>query len=903
MSGDPGNRRLLPQNSQMQNFAYAPNNFGQRENQKNYVFVDEHNRHKRLKVMRACEGCRRRKIKCDAATTNTWPCSACIRLKLHCVPPTVNYDRDFPSNSQSFDPERSSYEAGGNSEDDYHQQVSMQQQHHQLTAANKNIPPVYAQQVTYAEPPSVYQSVPYGGPTSHGQPGIQYNSLQPSVGIIDQNQHYAAQNVFPTPPLQGSHPESPETYHQDQYGQQDLSDLLGELKMNEAGTAPYLNKNKVKSAIEEPAFEDVDEFKDVLPPSIPGPDLKVRIPPELMPDEETILQYFDMYFTNVHPYVPVLNKPLFYHQWHTNREAISPLVLEAIFAIAGRLADEPAQGHQWLALASKHADSFMDTPRLSTLQATLMILKARESAPKRGYYFRSWMTVVQCVQMGKDLGLDEHYEDHKAGKPCGFNIADCITKTRIWQTIFICELMIGSPQGRTDLAVDMDTLDLSVPRPSPGLEDSEFSMSRNFTYLTRVVRNVRRMNNVYAKIKKKKDWGIDPDFVQLNPSFETWMNDLPSDLQVTFSSDGSPPWLPSHFIGNLHSYYYLSIIMLHRPQLTFMEPTGMDGGWKHHMMICYSSAKLLCRLQEGILQTFGMTGLLSMQRGINFTIYCILTCTVLHLVALTSPDPDLNGDAREYFTRHMRILEKCTSSWPMPDMQQQIDALRQAFSADIRKPFVLKPSFPYGSPGAPVNTTPPRPNHQYRNLGAHAVTLDQQNIGHQHTQPSQPVSYPNHPISPPISAGGITDTKSDSPAAQSLMMMGSQRGPQQSMASGVPTVESSSWNPTRLFDQWNSTFGTPPASNASAPPRTPLKLPSSGAQEIPTISEVQTVSAANLAAVPHQIPPQQYSGAPIPSFVSPSMWQESVASVYEGGLKRHWGYDDNSMVSAAKRPR
>lgn len=44
--------------------------------------------------MRACEGCRRRKIKCDAATTNTWPCAACTRLKLTCVPPTVSYDKD-----------------------------------------------------------------------------------------------------------------------------------------------------------------------------------------------------------------------------------------------------------------------------------------------------------------------------------------------------------------------------------------------------------------------------------------------------------------------------------------------------------------------------------------------------------------------------------------------------------------------------------------------------------------------------------------------------------------------------------------------------------------------------------------------------------------------------------------
>lgn len=93
----------------------------------------------------------------------------------------------------------------------------------------------------------------------------------------------------------------------------------------------------------------------------------------------------------------------------------------------------------------------MDTPRLSTLQGMLIVLKARESSPKRGYYFRSWMTVVQCVQMAKDLGLDEHYEEHKAGRPCGSDLADCITKTRIWQTIFNVELMVGSPQGTLTL--------------------------------------------------------------------------------------------------------------------------------------------------------------------------------------------------------------------------------------------------------------------------------------------------------------------------------------------------------------------------------------------------------------------------------------------------------------------
>lgn len=144
----------------------------------------------------------------------------------------------------------------------------------------------------------------------------------------------------------------------------------------------------------------------------------------------------------------------------------------------------------------------------------------------------------------------------------------------------------------------------------------------------------------------------------------------------------------------------------------------------------------------------------------------------------------------------MRILEKCTSSWPMPDMQQQIESLRQAFSADTRKPFVLKPSFPYGSPAAPPHTSPARGNVQQYRQGS--TSLESQNLGHQNAQQQQ-VSYTSHPISPPISAGGV-DTKSDSPAVQSLVMMATGQRPPVPITSGLQMADNSSWNPSRIFE-------------------------------------------------------------------------------------------------------
>lgn len=192
-------------------------------------------------------------------------------------------------------------------------------------------------------------------------------------------------------------------------------------------------------------------------------------------------------------------------------------------------------------------------------------------------------------------------------------------------------------EGRLDLAVTLDSVDFGVPGSIPGIDDSEYHTSRSFTFFARVVRNVSRMSSVYARLKmrKQKEWGLDPEFQQLKHGFTGYLAELPTDLTVSFPPDGSPPWLPSHFLGNMLSYYYLTVILAHRPQLQFADPNALDGLWKHQMMICYSAAKTLCRLQEAVYNSFGLTGLQSMQRGYSFTVYAGLSCIVLHLVKLS----------------------------------------------------------------------------------------------------------------------------------------------------------------------------------------------------------------------------------------------------------------------------
>lgn len=145
----------------------------------------------------------------------------------------------------------------------------------------------------------------------------------------------------------------------------------------------------------------------------------------------------------------------------------------------------------------------------------------------------------------------------------------------------------------------------------------------------------------------------------------------------------------------------------------------------------------------------------------------------------------------------MRILENCTSSWPMPEMQAQIDALREAFSANINKPFELRASFPYGSPGSTLTLQPSPP----------------MEMPYQHENPSQkssqspPQTHYSQPITPPISADAY-DPLDDKPPVPPMMMMTSgppqqqqQQQQHQSLPDGISSAEDlGGWNPTRIFE-------------------------------------------------------------------------------------------------------
>lgn len=172
----------------------------------------------------------------------------------------------------------------------------------------------------------------------------------------------------------------------------------------------------------------------------------------------------------------------------------------------------------------------------------------------------------------------------------------------------------------------------------------------------------------------------------------------------------------------------------------------------------------------------------------------------------------------------MRVLERCISEWPMPEVEAQIHGLRAAFSADLTKPFDLKPTFPYGTPSEHSKSPEERRSSESRHLF--------QNSQEQHFY-QQSMQHSPYIPTPPVSAGTTTQAQTpqfrhDYNGDQTGQQYHHQIPPTGDTHNVITPTEQ--WNPTPIIDQFNAAFAIPQSALAPPPPSTynsspPVNLP------------------------------------------------------------------------------
>lgn len=117
----------------------------------------------------------------------------------------------------------------------------------------------------------------------------------------------------------------------------------------------------------------------------------------------------------------------------------------------------------------------------------------------------------------------------------------------------------------------------------------------------------------------------------------------------------------------------------------------------------------------------------------------------------------------------------------------QVNQLREAFSADVNRPFELKRGFPFESPSPSIGGLQPSPPLEHLQL-----LTRHESLGHRAQIPYNPT-----PMTPPISSAGLSFDESKDGLLMSGMMG---NGQQQNMPmQTTPMSIGQEWNPTPIF--------------------------------------------------------------------------------------------------------
>lgn len=153
------------------------------------------------------------------------------------------------------------------------------------------------------------------------------------------------------------------------------------------------------------------------------------------------------YFSQLHKYVPMLHNPLFHKQMGNKNDPPSPLLLYAMCAVASRWTSEHnhhptpgviAPGFIFYQRAFAKIDEYSDAPRLSTIQALLLLTKYQEYYRRLGFFHRPGIYLGMAIKMCNDLGMSKLEGSPHSGEDAQHHES----KKRTFWMVFTYDLMM-----------------------------------------------------------------------------------------------------------------------------------------------------------------------------------------------------------------------------------------------------------------------------------------------------------------------------------------------------------------------------------------------------------------------------------------------------------------------------
>ncbi|KAI8145110.1 fungal-specific transcription factor domain-containing protein [Fennellomyces sp. T-0311] len=612
------------------------------------------NQNRRSKSMRACDECRKRKVKCDGVQ----PCSKCRKSEIPCVFAKLPPKRGPPK------------------------------QYIELLEARLHLIEKALRTIDGPARRILDDALALDSVKALNSPSSQEDAMEASVKEEDEG-----------PSVSSAAPCSPTPQSIDE---------ADRFSINEIGQAMYVNDIKARidripsihnSDANPMSFGKQSPHKYSADNTADSPqkmdtdaasEASSSVPTALPHDVPQSL--IKTYFAQVHKYVPMIHNPYFYKQLANKTDPPSPLLLYAMCAVASRWtgdytgasSGQIAPGFLYYQRAFAKIDEYSDAPRVSTIQALVLLTKYQEYYRRLGFFHRPGLYLGMAVRMCNDLGLpkldpapgpDEDPQEYEE-------------KKRTFWMVFIYDLMMSIEQGREPYFANIECTTeypLATSEEGPYLE--EVVTNNNVVIqLARILSDILLMSRrVTTRQHAQGDQRSQVQIIEeqgklflLNTHLENFVHELPASLtyaptqnQASYPVDKQP--INNVFVGFLHMTFHCSMILLHRHYVLHpLPPCDIEMEPYPHQQLCASSASNITQIAETILESQAMDAFSYPTRGIQHTIHCVTMAATVHREEMASHDKAIADNAKQQYLKSLNILNRLAAESPAMEFHSHI---------------------------------------------------------------------------------------------------------------------------------------------------------------------------------------------------------------------------------------
>ncbi|KAI9473638.1 MAG: fungal-specific transcription factor domain-containing protein [Benjaminiella poitrasii] len=364
------------------------------------------------------------------------------------------------------------------------------------------------------------------------------------------------------------------------------------------------------------------------------------------------------YFDYLHPSMP------FIHKMSLTQPQPSILLLNAIYAVASKFIPQPQvtnnpPGWSFYKTALGLIDLYSDMPRLSTVQAFLLLIKYHEMIHRPGFFWRTKMFLQLAVNMSNDLGLPREVPH---GSHAASGEYELEFRRRTFWALYSYEVLMSTEQG-LELNEQSEECTVNYPHVLPDETGNDSNDIFNFHWLSKVVHT---QASVLQFMRLKYGGKQNTTNAQNEAKQFTTIENTLSALGASIPDMGKGGLYASFN----HLIYHLVIILLYRPYVltdaNMIEQHSTTA--TTYLSRCLASVKTIPHIIDHIVKTEGLDVFYRFIRGHQQIIYCLTaaltilrasesfsdiyeqTSSMLKIITLKSPVTELETTTVEHYS-------------------------------------------------------------------------------------------------------------------------------------------------------------------------------------------------------------------------------------------------------------